>query len=70
MDRRAVLGKSKAELVMARVGQAMAASYLLLLLPVLPVVVAYVALRKLVALFTSGSGERRQYEPQIGTQSS
>ncbi|NEU57165.1 hypothetical protein [Halorussus sp. MSC15.2] len=70
MDRRAVLGKSKAELVMARVGQVMAASYLLLLLPVLPVLLAYVALRKLVALFTGESGERRQYEPKIGTQSS
>lgn len=47
----------------------MAASYLLMLLPVLPVLLAYVVLRKLVALFTGGSEERRRYEPNIGTQS-
>ncbi|WP_137287470.1 hypothetical protein [Halorussus salinisoli] len=68
MDRRAVLGKSKAELVMARVGQVMAASYLLLLLPVLPVLLAYVVLHEVVDRFT-GSTDERQYEPRIGTQS-
>lgn len=70
MDRRAVLGKSKAELVMSRVGQVMAACYFLLLLPVLPVLLAYVGLQKVLALFTGGSGERREYEPQLGAGSS
>lgn len=66
MDRRAVLGKSKAELVMARIGEVMAACYLLLLLPVLPFLLAYVAVQKLLALFTGGSDERRRFDPETG----
>ncbi|UPV74248.1 hypothetical protein M0R89_17130 [Halorussus limi] len=67
MDRRAVLGKSKAELVMARIGEVMAACYVLLLLPVLPVLIPYLAVQKVRGLFTGRSDERRQFDPQSGT---
>ncbi len=67
MDRRAVLGKSKAELVMARIGELMAASYLLLLLPILPFLLAYVAIQKVLALFTGQSNERQRFDPRSGT---
>lgn len=67
MDRRALLGKSKAELVMARVGEVMAACYLLLLLPVLPFLLAYVAVQRVLDGFTGGSDSRREFEPDVGT---
>jgi hypothetical protein len=66
MDRRAVICKSKAELVVARIGEVMAACYLLLLLPVLPFLLAYVAVQKLLAAFTGRSDERRRFDPETG----
>jgi len=66
MDRRAVLGKSKAELAMARIGEVMAACYLLVLLPVLPFLLAYVAVQKVFGLFTGSSDERRRFDPRSG----
>lgn len=67
MDRRAVLGKSKAELAMARIGEVMAACYALVLLPVLPFLVAYLAVEKLVRRFTGSPDERREFDPRSGT---
>ncbi|UPW00282.1 hypothetical protein M0R88_17455 [Halorussus gelatinilyticus] len=51
---------------MARIGEVMAACYLLLLLPVLPVLLAYVAVQKVLALFTGRSDERRRFDPRSG----
>ena len=67
MDRRAVLGKSKAELVMARIGEVITACYLLLLLPILPFVLAHVAVQKACTLFTGQSNERQRFDPRSGT---
>lgn len=67
MDRKAVLGKSKAELVMARVGEVIAAANLLFLLPILPILVAYVVIQEAVAALTGETGD--PYEPKFGKQS-
>ncbi|MFB6103114.1 MAG: hypothetical protein ABEJ73_11190 [Haloplanus sp.] len=48
MDRRATLGMSFAELVMVRIGHAVAALCLLFILPVLPFVAAATAVSALV----------------------
>ncbi|WP_166035392.1 hypothetical protein [Halorussus pelagicus] len=52
---------------MARIGELMAASYLLLLLPILPFLLAYVAIQKVLALFTGQSNERQRFDPRSGT---
>lgn len=67
MDRRMVLGKSKAELVMARVGEVIGAGVFLVLLPILPVLLAYFVVDKFVGALTGGSTDRSEYEPSIGT---
>jgi hypothetical protein len=50
---------------MARVGEVMAACYLLLLLPVLPVLAAYLAVQRLISLVVGETDRAGQYRPGI-----
>ncbi|MFB6097092.1 MAG: hypothetical protein ABEJ74_06865 [Haloferacaceae archaeon] len=63
MDRRAVLGRSKAELTMARVGHVVALLCAFVLLPLLPFLALYLAGAKVVGSVT-GSADDRSHEPE------
>lgn len=70
MDRRSVLGMSKAELTMVRVGHVVALLSMLVLLPLLPFLALFVVGSKLTSIVTgpaADQGREYEYEPEHGS---